>query len=182
MKSLIDYVIEHEKADIAEYYDKYIKPLDKRFEDSSLVLNRTAICPLHDDTDPSLGLINHRHKKGVRIYHCFGCGLSGTIVRLHQLVEFKFNKRNLTDKESAEDLCRLLGIDLSKVELADDSRTESSYVKKLRAVKNFTEVYSIRDYERDLLSARKSSNLDEMIRRVNSANVKMIATRKQLYS
>ena len=63
-------------CNIPDYYERYVKPLDKRFSEYSLYSSRTVICPLHNDTDPSLGLINHRFLTDVKIYHCFGCGAS----------------------------------------------------------------------------------------------------------
>lgn len=181
MKTLEEHVIEHPKASIAYYYDNFVKPLDSRFKQSSLELNRTVICPLHDDTDPSMGVINHRHKKDVKIFNCFGCGARGTIVRLHQRVSRKYLKKILTDEESAEELCKILDIDKSEFNIIDEDIPQSYYMRNLASISSNEKRYTIREYQKDILTARKSRDLDTILSKLDSSNVKLIATRKQLY-
>jgi len=46
------------------------------------VKGNKAVCPFHDDKDPSLSLNN---KKGV--FHCFGCNVKGDIVTFVRMLE-----------------------------------------------------------------------------------------------
>jgi len=46
------------------------------------VKNNKALCPFHEDKDPSLSLSN---EKG--LFHCFGCNTSGDIIKFIQMLE-----------------------------------------------------------------------------------------------
>lgn len=168
---------------IAEYYERYIKPLSPRFKNSSLLLNNTAICCFHDDTDPSLGTIKHRTLQGVRVYHCFGCGAVGTVIRMHQRIEKEYHHRDISETESALELCKLWGIDISRYsDITDNTDKKSSYYSKMMRIKSQMGAYTIREYSDELLNARNMSlELDKKIQIINSANIKMIATKKKLY-
>ena len=50
-----------------------------------------ALCPKHDDTDPSLSI---NEEKG--LYHCFGCGFSGRLYkpRRRQVAEYDYRDEN----------------------------------------------------------------------------------------
>ena len=50
---------------------------------------RLMVCPLHGDSNPSMGTIFDRD--GVELFNCFGCGRAGTVVELAESVE---NMRN----------------------------------------------------------------------------------------
>lgn len=41
---------------------------------------RLMICPLHDDSAPSMGTLFDRD--GTELFHCFGCGKAGTVIDL----------------------------------------------------------------------------------------------------
>lgn len=177
------------KANIPEYYERYIKPLEGKFADSTLTESRKAICPLpdHNDTDPSFGITNHRFFKGVKIYHCFGCGGTGTIVRLHQRIQYKYYNRNITEQESALELAKIFDVDLSKVDDFDDDdeKVEGSYyIQGSKALRKLKNQYTVRDYQAELREVRvnrDTMNLNTQMRMINRSIIKMVATGKNLY-
>ena len=46
------------------------------------VKHNKAVCPFHDDKDPSLSFSDD---KG--LFHCFGCGISGNIIKFYALMK-----------------------------------------------------------------------------------------------
>lgn len=174
------------KANIADYYEQFIKPMEDKYKDSDLHTRRTAICPLpnHNDTDPSFGLTNHKFFKGVKVYHCFGCGGSGTIIRLHQRMQLKYHNKELTERESALDLAKIYNIDLGKASDEVEADTDdSTYMNNMRALKDLEGTYTVRDFQQELLEIRKTENLslETRAKAVNRSIVKMLATDKHLY-
>lgn len=174
-------------CNIPDYYERYIQPLDKkRFGSYSLYTSSTVICPFKDhmDTDPSFGLINHRFLEGVKIYHCFGCGAFGTIIRLHQIIEDSYKGRKLSEDEATRDLADLFGIPLDDFnEIADDDY-DGKYIDMLKRIEKSKKVYTIREFSDSLLNLRKSQDLSisDMLHSVNNESIKLIATQKKLYS
>jgi len=47
------------------------------------------VCPFHNDSDPSLSL---DEEKG--LFHCFGCNISGNIIKFNALLKKRFEKRD----------------------------------------------------------------------------------------
>ena len=148
---LIEYVLTYREkqadgtekivANIPDYYDKVIHNLDPKYMGRSLHVNRTVICPLHEDNDPSLGLMNHRHLKDVKLYHCFGCNSTGTIIRLHQRIVSKYEKRNITDEESCKELATIYK-DVPVDIFIDDIIYKGNDSKKLNDLYEDLEFYS----------------------------------------
>lgn len=170
-------------CNIPDYYERYVKPLDKRFSEYSLYSSRTVICPLHNDTDPSLGLINHRFLTDVKIYHCFGCGASGTIIRLHQFIEELYHGRRLNEQESCNELADLFGISLEDFEEIADDDYDGKYVAMLKRISNMKNSYTIKTFSTELLNIRSSDmTLEDKMRLLNNESIKMISTQKKLYS
>lgn len=169
-------------CNIADYYDKVVMPLDNKFRERSLNSSKLVICPLHDDHDPSLGLINHRFLKGVKIFHCFGCGLSGTVVRFHQLIEHKYNNRNLTDEDACRELAVMFNIDISGFNELSEDDYEGKYAQTIKRLNILIkDSYNVADYELELRNARKANSYDAILRKSNEAMIKMIASSKKLY-
>ena len=168
---------------IADYHSDYVKTLDtKRFGDGDLHVSKTVICPFHSDTDPSLGLINDKFHKGVKLYHCFGCGASGDVIRMYQRIQKQYIGRSITKSEAVRELCSLYNLDTSKVVEIDEDDNQAGYMKRRLALRNIGNAYTIRDYQRDLLNVRKmiDATLEQKAMRVNSANIKYIVTSKGL--
>jgi len=188
--TLEEYVLTYKDSDgnivinIADYFERFIKPLDKKFENSSFHTHRTVICCFrdHDDNDPSLGTINHRHLKGVKVYHCFGCGKSGTVIRLHQRIQQEYHNRKLSDTESALELCDLFGVDASKYRSIANKSEKSGYLERSRKADLFVYAYALPEFKDELQTARTAKvMLMERAKMINSAIVKMTATSKKLY-
>lgn len=170
-------------CNIPDYYDRYVKQLRDKFSDCSFHANKLVICCFHDDNDPSLGLINHRHYDGVKVYHCFGCGSSGTVIRMHQIIEEMYHNRKLSETEACYELAKLFNIPLDNIkELADDD-FEGKYARSMMKIDRLQYSYTIREYSDKLLELRKSEPLgsNSLLDKVNNENIKMIATHKKLY-
>lgn len=98
-----------------EYYDKIVAPISKKYQIKS---NRMRVCPLHDDHDPSLGII--KDEKRGEIYHCFGCNRYGNIVKLHQGVSQRLFNKHLTYTESIKELCNIFSVNYSSLPKEDE--------------------------------------------------------------
>mgnify|MGYP004595428407 FL=1 len=161
---------------LPEYYERYVKPLSDRFSNSSLLTSRTAICPFHEDSDPSLGVYNGR-------YHCFGCaaqGLesSGDVIRFHQRIEAKYKHREITRVESATELANMFGLDISQAtETLEGREDETGLLKKRLKLASVNRLnYTIRDYRADLMKVRtKQYQGSDAIKAISTAQIKMTA-------
>lgn len=193
--TLEEYVLTYPDAEgkplinIADYYERFVKPLSNKYSSSSFLSSRTVVCCFHDDINPSLGTINHKYLKGVRVYHCFGCGASGTVIRMHQRIQMQFYKKRLSDTEAALDLCRIYGLDTTNFEKKAYTGDQSSYMNRLERVMSLRETYTIREFTDDIKPVRRETYSDQMLdydtieRRagvVNKAIIKYVATKKGL--
>ena len=189
--TLEEYVLTYKDAEgnivvnIADYFERFIKPLDAKFANSSFHTHRTVICCFkdHDDINPSLGTINHRHLKGVKVYHCFGCGKSGTVIRLHQLIQYDYYGRRITDKEAALELCDLYRINATKYRDIKDAGAANGYLDRMRRADEVLDSYTLVEFKDELKRVRTKEGLllMEKSQLINSAMIKMIATSKKLY-
>lgn len=161
---------------LPEYYERYVRPLSGIFQNSSLISSRTAICPFHQDSDPSLGVYNGR-------YHCFGCaaqGLesSGDIIRFHQRIESKYKHREISRVESATELANMFGLDISQAtETLEGKEDETGLLIKRMKLSSANKLnYTIRDYRADLMRVRTGQYKgNDAIRAISTAQVKMTA-------
>lgn len=168
-------------ANIPDYYDYIVSTYSNAFKEYKLNGGKLVICPLHNDTDPSFGLIPHRFLKGVKIYHCFGCNASGTIIRLHQRIVAKYEKREITEKESCVELAKIFNIPFEEYKDSEVEDYEKRYINTLKSLDILKESYTYSDFIYDVRDARKSDS-SEVLKKLNSASVKLIATKKQLYN
>lgn len=95
-------------VDLVSYYNDNISPLNRKFKLISESHN-AGLCPFHTDTDPSL----HYWKKK-RIYHCFGCGFGGDVVKTHRALRRQYFGENLTIPQVVEILAKMYNIELDK--------------------------------------------------------------------
>jgi hypothetical protein len=173
------------KVPIPVYYDHYIIPLDrKRFFRGGLTINSMTICPLHKDSDPSFGLMKDKFNPKIMLYHCFGCGSVGDLVRLHQRIEYQYHNRDLSENETILDLAKIFPeIDLSEVVLIDESESFASFRRGLVAIEQSQSRYTLRDYQEDLKVVRRKqfhADPSEVARAVQSATLKYLVTEKDL--
>lgn len=169
-------------CNIEDYYERYIRNLKDKFSEHTFYGNRLVVCCFHDDNDPSMGLIKHRHLKDVKVFHCFGCGTSGNVIRMHQLVQEKYYNRSISQKDACYELAKLFGIPVEDVENIEEDY-ESKYLFNLKKIDRLKRGYTIMDYKDTLLEIRKTSKkgTKEILERVNRESIKMIATHKRLY-
>lgn len=170
---------------VAEYYERYIKPLDNRFASSSYYGHSKVLCCWKDHTDinPSLGTMPDKFFKGVKLYNCMGCGAHGNVIRMHQRIQHEYHNRDITDNESRLELCKLFGVDAKAFEEMVDIGDQARFMERFRKTCDIKNMYTLRDYSSDLLSVRANSSLSlaERAHGVNIANIKYISTTKQLY-
>lgn len=132
------------------YYDRFLSKGHK------FQYNKLVLCPFHDDTDASLGTFKHKTLRGVELFHCFGCGATGDVIKMHQLAEKK--KGNyLSSTDAINELIKLFDVTI-------DTTIDTSYNAYLKQLSERLDTamrgyYNIRDFEQDLLSI-KNSELD----------------------
>lgn len=167
-----------QNVDLYEYYARYVKPLRQEFSNGVYEKGSLVLCWFkdHDDVNPSMGSIRDKHIKGCMLYHCFGCGRTGDVIRLHQNIQMEYNNRSLTEQEACKELAGLFGLEIQD-DIADDDY-EAKYLQKSRQVDMLQRRYTEKDFSDKVLEIRKQG-LD--LSRLNSEVVKMTATVKQLY-
>lgn len=183
---LKEYILTYEEdgqivANLFDYYDKYVKLLDKRFEKYSY-RNGLVLCFFrdHNDINPSMGWISSKKYKNVKVCHCFGCGKTYDIVRAHQVLRQQYDGISLTEQEACYEIADLFNINLEDFdEVSEDEDLEISYLRGLRLVDKLSKHYTVREFSEVLLNQRKSGKVDLGV--VNDECVKMIATEKKLY-
>lgn len=188
--TLKDYILTYERdgklvANLFDYYEMFIKPLDKRWEYQSYYTNNLVLCFFkdHADINPSMGYIAHRRLKGVKVCHCFGCGKTADVIRLNQIISSQYYGKELTEKESCLDLANKFDIPLEDFDELSDEDFGAQFERKMRLVDRLSARYTIRDFSSGLLAERKKAKDGVVdLNRINSECVKMIATTKQLYS
>ena len=137
------------KADIADIIGRYI-PVQKRGRAFR------AVCPFHDDHDPSLNI-----NTDMKIYKCFVCGAGGNVFTFVQ------NYEHVTFPESVGRVAELIGYPLSVNMSAAPQKTDPEkerYYKVLEETISFT-CYEINSEEAS--SAKKYLNdrgLDDSVR------------------
>ena len=76
--------------------------------------NYLGLCPFHSEKEPSFTVSNEK-----QIFHCFGCGASGSVF------DFVMRTRNLSFAEAVKDLANRFGIPLAE-------EKETAQAKKIR--------------------------------------------------
>lgn len=133
---------------IKEYYEKVIIPIDrKRFRVAS---GDKMICPLHNDHDPSLGIIIN---KGKETYHCFGCNAWGDIVDLHLRISKKYFKKYLNREESLKELCKIFNVDETEI-IGIDKTKENLDEKRDGLIEENQGKFDLTDYKYLVLNGK----------------------------
>lgn len=140
-----------DKFPIIDYYKKVVSPVNPR---KYWVKNdKMMVCPLHDDINPSMGII--RSKEGKETYHCFGCNSWGNIVDLHRRVSKRLFNKYLSEEAALRDLCRIFGVKYEEV--AEECNEEDSFDADIRrdmAMQKAMENFDISDF-RDMIRRGK---------------------------
>lgn len=171
-------------ANLYDYYEKFIKGLNPRFSRYSYYTSNLVPCFFidHPDNDPSMGSIKDKRLKNVRVCHCFGCGRTADVVRLHQILNQQYKNRELSERDACLELAEMFSIPLNDFEELDEDDYEGHYLRNLRKIDKLAEHYTIRDFTAEVMQLRSSSKPGHIdLHKLNSACVRMIATVKQLY-
>lgn len=130
-----------DRADISDVATALGIQVDRRMAEP-----RKAICPFHDDKDPSLSL--YRGGRGDRShYHCYVCGAHGDAIRLVQAYE------NLDFIEAVVRLAQIMGedLDLSNGSAPDQRLGSAELVGAIRQAspraRRFTEYATARGFD-----------------------------------
>lgn len=131
-----------DKFPIIDYYKKVVSPVNPK---KYWVKNdKMMVCPLHDDVNPSMGIIR---SGGKETFHCFGCNAWGDIVKLHMRVSKRLYNKYLTEDGALRDLCRIFGENYD--ELAIAGQEENSFDADIRqdeAMQKAMDKFDISDF------------------------------------
>ena len=184
---ILDYKVNGEcVCNLFDYYERFIKPLDNQFKRYSFGVSKLVLCWFkdHEDKNPSLGYIKDSRHKGQHLYHCFGCGKTGNVIRLHQIIEAQYHNKQLTEEEACKELANLFDIPLGEFDEYSEEDYEGRFRYKLIRVDKLSKQYTATDYKRELLEIRKSAPNRQLtnkeLSKVNAECVKMIASNKYL--
>lgn len=92
------------RVPIETYFNKYIVGRKKGVRPLSTSVT-SSICPFHNEEDPSFHYWSSKNR-----FKCFGCGVSGNIVKMHQLTRKTFDKVELTSIEAMNELIGLFDL------------------------------------------------------------------------
>lgn len=176
-----DYILE--QISLEDYYEKFIKTLDKRFEAHSYLTSKLVLCFFkdHQDVNPSMGYIHSRSNPKIKMCHCFGCGRTADVVRLHQILSSQYFGKEFDERQACTDLANIFGLDLSdKANLMKDESFEDKFNNKMRSVHHLSQGYSSQDFKLAMQQIRSKDKVDLDL--VNDECVKYIATHKHLYN
>src|SRR5919112_175504 len=108
----------------------------------------TGLCPFHDERTPSFS-VNAEHK----LYHCFGCGVSGDAIRFVQETEA------LSFKEALEQLADRYGIELKREQEDPEAEARRKRRERLMALVERATAY----YERVLWTSGEAARAREYL-------------------
>lgn len=126
---------------VQEYYRRYIQPMNPRHY---VEKSNKMVCPVHDDHDPSLGIIVH--KNGEEVCHCFGCNFWGNVVELHQRVNRRLFNKFLTTEDARKELCDMFGVDYDKLP-AEDNKPKDKGLREELAIYDSIENFDLGDFK-----------------------------------
>ncbi|RLD20222.1 MAG: DNA primase [Caldiserica bacterium] len=121
MKDLKDYIDElHEKVDIVSIISQYVK-LKKRGR------NYVGLCPFHEEKTPSFVVSPEK-----QIFHCFGCGASGDVIKFLMKID------GMDFKEAITILAQDTGMPLPTFSGKKTDKTEKDNLREaVQAASNF---------------------------------------------
>ena len=134
---------------VKEYYEKYIIPINPdRYHFGS----DKMVCPVHNDHDPSLGVIVS--KKDGEVCHCFGCNFWGNIVELHQRVNRRHFNRYLNTEDAKKDLCKIFDVDYNSLPKEGNVATDR-YLHQEMAIDEAINNFDVSDFKYMITEGKK---------------------------
>lgn len=127
-----------ESIPIDKYYNENIVQLQNHFR-PMYGSKPTGVCPFHTDTDPSLS-----YWKEKNLFHCFGCKETGDIIKMHQLIQKLYYKKNITREQSMVELATKYGVALERTETGELKKENPFADKEPQTLPEFT----ILDFEK----------------------------------
>lgn len=135
---------------IVRYYEKVVIPINpRRYHVKG---DKMMVCPLHDDHDPSMGII-HSSKNG-EIFHCFGCNRWGNVVELHQGVTKRLKGKYISYDEALRELCRLFGENYSAIKDMEEHEDNDKDAKQEMALEEAINKFDISDMKELFLQGK----------------------------
>lgn len=151
---------------IVDYYNRFVVPAAKKFSKLSPGA-KAGLCPFHDETDASFHIWAE-----TKMFHCFGCGCSGDIIKMHQLFEWQYHKRGIDRKASMVELGNIFGIELDMT-LEDENKDEEGLNPFQRAYKLVSDTTAT-IIPKNVFSLARFREVNDMLRSSNlSANAKV---------
>jgi DNA primase len=157
---------------LIEYYNTQILPLNKKYHAISEERN-TGLCPFHADNDPSL-----HYWKSKNIFHCFGCGFGGDVVKTHMKLRKIYYNESLSIEKAIQHLASLFSISLD----IETGFTIKSVFDQARELLLSKETYSLSDQDMSLAEFRKlnsrvkNSNYNLGVKISNFDNLDLLAS------
>lgn len=142
---------------VTDYWDRVVCRVLPAYSSYSFSRGSSrVVCPFHDDVAPSLGLIRDK-SSGVEIFHCFGCGVKGTVVQFHRLFFSKYKGfSNRDGRALLGELAKIYGISLRL--RVKDSEVSAPVVDYNKPVPYTSKKH--RDNIRKLTSAFRGGQID----------------------
>lgn len=151
---------------IIDYYNQFIVPTSNKFYKLS-VGKKAGLCPFHDDTDPSFHFWEE-----TKMFHCFGCQLSGDIITLHQKFEWKYHNRGLDRKTAIKELGTLYNIPITD----EDDNIDEEGLNPFQRAKKYLSDSSTVECNKNAFSLAKFRNLNNMVRSFNIKSNQKVAS------
>lgn len=165
-KSLIEIELEN-RIGIDAYFNKFIHPVKKGTNKISQE-NPRSCCPFHDEHDPSFAWWTKNKK-----FHCFGCGVSGNIVRLHQLKARRFDGKTISNTEAINELINMFQLwDLPEVVAKIEEDNDSSKIRQ--AQKGMIDTYQF-GFSSDAITLAKYGKMQDTIMQYNDTDKRIRA-------
>lgn len=158
---------------LKDYYAKVVVPLDSKF---SVIKADKYICCLHEDKDPSLGILHS--KSSGEVFHCFGCNAWGNVIDLHKKVSYKYFGKNLDEEQAKRELCKIFGIDYNSLPKEENlgGNNRDREVKKILAFNESLNKFNFSDYKYNFIEGKLAG---KGVQYFNNLMVAMIVSEKE---
>ena len=135
---------------ILEYYRLFVQPMNpSRYKIKN---EKMMVCPLHNDHDPSMGIMESKSRG--EVYHCFGCGSWGDVVDLHIGVMKRLKGIYMSYDEALRDLCRIFSVNYEDIPKSSEKEEDSQILQEI-ALEEAMERFDVSDYRELFLEGKR---------------------------